>query len=263
MITKAVILARGLGTRMRAVDENSKLDPEQAKIAELGIKALIPIADNKTFLDFVLDNVRSAGCTEICLVIGDEHERLKDFCRKNRFSFSIQKQPLGTANAVLSAEKFIGKGEHFLVINSDNIYPVNVLQSLLKLNQTGLIGFERKGLIAKSNIAADKIAKFAVIEFDENNYLERIIEKPDKIAENSYVSMNAWSFSPQIFEACKNIKPSVRNEFEITDAVQFAIENLGEKFKVVISNEGVLDLSSRMDIAGVIKKINENGHKYR
>ena len=243
---------------MRAVDESSKLDSEQAKIAELGVKALIPIAENKTFLDFALENLRSAGFTEICLVIGDEHEILKDFCRKNGLHFAIQEKPLGTANAVLSAENF-ANGDNFLVANSDNIYPVNSLQHLRDLNAAGLVAFDRQSLIAKSNISAEKIAKFAVIEFDENNYLTRIVEKPETVAENSFVSMNAWLFSNKIFEACRNIKPSVRNELELTDAVQFAIKNLGEKFKIITSNEGVLDLSSRADIEKVIEKLIKNG----
>jgi dTDP-glucose pyrophosphorylase len=258
MITKAVVLARGLGTRMRKNDSVSNISSEQAKIAELGVKALIPIAEDKTFLDFVLENLRSAGFTEICLVIGEEHEILKDFCRKNGLQFAIQEKPLGTANAVLSAEKFVN-GDNFLAINSDNIYPINSLQQLQNLNTAGLIAFNRQSLIAKSNISAEKIAKFAVVEFDENNYLTRIVEKPETVAENSFVSMNAWLFSSKIFEACCNIKPSVRNELELTDAVQFAIENLGEKFKITTSNEGVLDLSSRADIEKVVEKLIKNG----
>jgi glucose-1-phosphate thymidylyltransferase len=262
MTTKAVILARGLGTRMRAVDEKSTLNSAQTKVAELGVKALIPIVGERTFLDFVVESLRSADFTETCLVIGDEHEILKDFCRKNGLSFVIQEKPLGTANAVLAAEKF-ANDEHFLVINSDNLYPDNALRQLQNLTGTGLVAFNRESLIAKSNISAEKIQKFAVIEFDENNYLTRIVEKPANIVENSFVSMNAWLFSPNIFEACKNIDISSRGEFELADAVKFAIENLGEKFKAVYSNGGVSDLSSRADIESVARKLTENGFKYK
>jgi dTDP-glucose pyrophosphorylase len=71
--------------------------------------------------------------------------------------------------------------------------------------------------------------------------------------------MNAWLFSPNIFEACREINLSPRGEFELTDAVNFAIEHLGEKFKVVFSNEGVLDLSSRADVEKLSEKLIENG----
>jgi dTDP-glucose pyrophosphorylase len=258
MITKAVILARGLGTRMRAVDENSNLDSAQTKIAEIGVKALIPIADGKTFLDFVLQNIRSAGFSEICLVIGNEHEILKDFCRKNDLSFAIQKNPIGTANAVLSAESFVN-GEHFLMVNSDNLYPINDLRRLKELNSVGLVAYYKQSLIAKSNISEEKINKFAVLEIYANNMLEKITEKPETTAKEAFISMNAWIFSPKIFDACQSVGLSKRGEYELSDAVNFAVETLGERFKIIKSDEGVLDLSSRADIEKVVVKLGKNG----
>ena len=255
-ITKAVILARGLGTRMKAQNGNETLNPEQAKIANLGIKTLMPIANGKTLLDFIFENLHSSGFTEICLVIGEEHQNIRDFCatKPYKISYAIQPKPLGTADAVLSSEKFVGD-DLFLTVNSDNLYPVNALQQLNNSNQAGLIAFTRKDLIKQSNISAEKIAKFAVIELDENDYLQKIIEKPRQVFDEAFISMNAWVFSPKIFTACRNIKPSIRGEFELADAVMFAIENLGEKFKAVKSNEGVLDLSNRADIQSVAQKL--------
>lgn len=258
MITKAVILARGLGTRMRAGNENIKLNSEQAEIAKLGVKTLMPIAGNRTFLDFVLDNLRQAGFKEICLVIGDEHEILKDFCRKNNLEFAIQKEPIGTANAVYSAQKFVGK-DNFLTLNSDNLYPIEVLQRLQNSETAGLIAFHQEGLIKESNISAEKIKKFAIVDFDEKGNLRKVVEKPEFINENQvFVSMNAWIFTPKIFTACEKIEKSERGEFELTTAVQYAIENLDEIFKVETYNGGVLDLSSREDIAKVIEKLMNN-----
>lgn len=251
-ISKAVILARGLGTRMRAGSSNANLDKKQTEIASLGIKTLMPVVGNKTLLEFIFESLNEAGFSDFCLVIGSEHKPIRDFCATldYKISFAVQEKPLGTANAVLSAEKFAG-GENFLSVNSDNLYPVNALRKLRELNQSGLIAFEKKGLIEKSNISEEKINKFAVVELDGENYLKKIIEKPETVEENSLISMNAWIFAPKIFEACRWIKPSPRGEFEIADAVLFAIEKLGEKFKAVKSDEGVLDLSSRADIQKV------------
>ncbi len=67
-----------------------------------------------------------------------------------------------------------------------------------------------------------------------------------------YVSMNCWSFGPAIFGACAAIGPSPRGELELTDAVQYAIDELGVRFRVLPFHEGVLDLSSRSDIRGVV-----------
>lgn len=251
-LEKAVILARGLGTRMRAKTDESKLNFEQKRFADAGIKTLVPIFEGKALLDFIFENLLSAGFSQICLVIGAEHQAIRNFCADKPFdiSFAIQENPLGTANAVSAAKDF-AKDELFLVVNSDNLYPVSDLQKLNELTQVGLIGFDRKGLIEKSNISPERIEKFAVLEFDENNFLTEIIEKPETVAENSFVSMNAWIFSPKIFEACEKIEISLRGEYELTAAVMFAVQKLDEKFKVIKSENGVLDLSSRADIASV------------
>lgn len=253
---KAVILARGLGTRMRASDNSSALDEKQAEIAAKGIKALIPIAGEKTLLDFIFESLSRAGFTKICLVIGDEHQEIRDFCRKTDYdiSFAVQENPLGTANAVSAAENF-ADGENILTVNSDNIYPVNALAELRKLDLAGLIAFDKQSLIAKSNIDEAKINKFAVLDFDGNDCLRKIVEKPERTNKDALISMNAWMLSPKIFEACRNIEISSRGEYELADAVNYAIKNLGEKFRAVYSSEGVLDLSSRADISKVMEKL--------
>jgi dTDP-glucose pyrophosphorylase len=257
-IKKVVVLARGLGNRMRAENFQVNLNSEQQKVAEIGVKALIPITKNRTFLDFIVENLRNTGFTEICLVIGDEHEILKNFCRRNNLQFAIQKEPLGTSDAVFSAKDFV-KNDKFLVVNSDNLYPIEALQKLQQIENAGLIAFHRNGLISESNISADKIKKFATVDFDDDGILQKIIEKPQFISEKEiYISMNAWVFSPKIFDACQQIEKSERGEFELTAAVQFAIDNLGEKFRVETYNGGVLDLSSREDIEKVIKKLAQN-----
>ena len=243
---------------MRAADEGAVLTKEQTLVASQGIKALIPVADGKTMLELILENLADAGFVDLCLVIGPEHDTIRKFCSVNdlQVSFAVQQEPLGTSDAVLAAESFIGPDDLFLVVNSDNLYPVEGLRRLRNEARPALIGFERSSLIAKSNISEDRIAKFAAVEIDDARNLIRIVEKPNDIAASSYVSMNAWLFSPKIFDACKAIGPSERGEYEITAAVQYAIDVLGERFAVVTSNEGVLDLSSRADIESVSRFVN-------
>lgn len=243
---------------MRAADESAVLTKEQTLVASQGIKALIPVADGKTMLELMLENLADAGFVDLCLVIGPEHDTIRKFCSVNdlQVSFAVQQEPLGTSDAVLAAESFIGPDDLFLVVNSDNLYPVEGLRRLRNEARPALIGFERSSLIAKSNISEDRIAKFAAVEIDDERNLIRIVEKPKDIAASSYVSMNAWLFSPKIFDACKAIGPSERGEYEITAAVQYAIDVLGERFAVVTSNEGVLDLSSRADIESVSRFVN-------
>lgn len=239
---------------MRASARRSELTAEQARFADVGIKTLIPITGGKAMLELIVENLTAAGFDDVCLVIGPEHDAIREFCAQRRLGvkFTVQREPLGTADAVLAAEPFVTSDELFLVVNSDNLYPVEGLRLLRETGRPGMLAFDRAALIDKSNIAADRIAKFAIAEVDDQGFLRRIVEKPESVGRNALVSMNAWLFSPAIFEACRAIAPSERREYEITSAVQYAIDELGEEFVALRTDAGVLDLSSRDDIAGVV-----------
>ena len=259
---KAVILARGLGTRMRKADTSVALNAEQAGIAAAGVKAMMP-AMGRPFLDYVLSGLADAGYRRICLVIGPEHDIIRNYYGSLKYerlsvSFAVQREPRGTADAVAPAQDFAG-GDDFVVINSDNYYPPEALKGLKALQGAGLAGFERDAMIAGSNIPAERIAKFACIEA-VGGVMKRIIEKPspevlEKMPQPIVLSMNCWRFTSKIFEGCAKIKPSARGELELTDAVQYTIDKLGEKYAVVPVMAGVLDLSSREDIAPVIERL--------
>ena len=259
-LTKAVILARGLGTRMRKADDGAELSEAEQAVAATGVKAMIPIADGHTFVEFVLSELADVGYTDVCLVIGPEHDAVRAFFEglpmsRLRLHFAIQAEPLGTADAVAAVAQFAGDDD-VLVINSDNYYPPEALAGLRELEGPGLAAFEREGMLAGSNIPADRISKFAVIETNADGSMSKILEKPEPdvvaaLPEPISVSMNCWRFGPKIFAACAAIEPSPRGELEITDAVQYAIDELGETFAAPRFSAPVLDLSSRADIAPV------------
>ena len=256
---KAVILARGLGTRMRQTDAYAAINQEQAAMAASGAKALIPIG--RPFLDYVLTLLADAGYRRICLVIGPEHDAIRDYygrqLRPERISieFAVQEQPKGTADAVAAAESFAGD-DGFLAINSVNYYPLIALKSLREQPGAATALFDEDSMLRSGNVTQDRLAKFAFGIVDSDGFLERLVEKPDAATwsqrpKPAWLSMNCWKFSPAIFAACRAIRPSPRNEFEITDAVQYSIGVLGERYRVFAIREGVLDLTSRADIATV------------
>jgi glucose-1-phosphate thymidylyltransferase len=263
MTSKAVILARGLGKRMRAADDGAVVDQSQAAIADQGIKAMIPIG--RPFLDYVLSALADADCNDICLVIGPEHSTIRNYYERPgllnrvRVSFAIQESPIGTADAVLAAERFVGT-DRFLVMNADNYYPIAAFAALRDLRGPGLIAFGRDALIADGHIPAERITRFALLDIDPDGYLRRIVEKPDvdtarAMSGHAFVSMNVWAFDESIFEPCRTVPPSARGELEIPVAVQHAIDNYGFRFRAVPMHAPVLDLSSRGDIAGVAKEL--------
>jgi len=260
---KAVILARGLGTRMRRADAEAALDSKQAAAADVGIKALIPIG--RPFLDYVLSALADAGYRHICLGVATEHDSLRrryeEEAPPQRLSiaYAVQVEPRGTADAVASAEEFAGD-DHFLVINSDNYYPAEALRRLRETDGFATALFERESMFAGSNIAPERLRQFAVGRINGRGLLEQILEKPSEstlaaLPQPLWLSMNCWRFGPAIFEACRNIKPSPRGEFEVTDAVQYVIDVLGQPFRAVTVRAPVLDMTSRRDVGTMAEKL--------
>lgn len=262
-VVKAVILARGLGTRMRRPDGSAALDPAQAAAADGGVKGMIPIG--RPFLDYVLSALADAGYREACLVIGPEHGAVREHyardgdARRMRVRFAVQAAPLGTADAVLAAEEFVG-GDPFLVINSDNYYPAAVLAALREHGAPALAGFDADALGRGGNVTPERIASFALLDVAPDGTLRRIVEKPDEATRRSLgaaslVSMNCWLFTPDIFGACRRVVPSARGELELPHAVQSLIDEHGMRFAVLPMHAPVLDLSSRADVAAVAARL--------
>jgi glucose-1-phosphate thymidylyltransferase len=259
---KAVVLARGKVTRMQRLDETAVVDSDQAKVAATGLKAMIPF--RRPFLDYVLSALADAGCTAVCLVIGPEHEMVRDYYERTRppqrlrVAFAIQAEPRGTADAVLAAEPFAGS-DPFLVLNADNYYPVEVCRALVALNGPGLPAFGRKALVEQSNIDPERIRSFAMLTIGEDGMLQDIVEKPDPGTfarlQDVRVSMNCWRFAPSIFEACRKVEVSARGEVELPNAVRLAIKVMGERMQTIPVDVGVLDLSRREDIAEVEQRL--------
>lgn len=254
MIARAVILARGLGTRLRAADDTAHLDEAQRRAADAGLKPLMPI-NGRPFLDYVLNTLADAGLRRIALVVAPDHRALRQRYVSDAppsriaLDFIVQPDACGTANAVLMVEPWTN-GESFLVMNADNLYPVEALRDLARLEEPGLSGFGADDLVCSSNILPERITAFACIDVDANGYLSSIVEKPVKNVAPAprIISMNLWRFDRRIFDACRDVPQSRRGEFELPEAVGLAVSR-GVRFRVVPARGPVLDLSRRADAA--------------
>ena len=212
----------------------------------------------------MLSALADAGFTEVCVVVGPEHGGVRDYYDRTapsrlRVSFAIQDRPLGTADAVLAAAGFIGD-ESFVVLNSDNYYPADVLRELRAAGEPALPAFERQTLVQDGNIPPERIARYALLDVDAEGYLRRIVEKPDAATARAFgphaaVSMNVWLLTPSILEACRRVPPSARGEVELPNAVQWAIDHLGMRIRAVPVQAAVLDLSHRGDIPVVAARL--------
>jgi len=119
--------------------------------------------------------------------------------------------------------------------------------------------------VRASNIPAERLRAFALGLVNAEGVLTDLIEKPDEdiwrtlgrtVGSRALVSMNCWRLPTAIFSVCRALKPSARGELELPQAIRDAIA-AGMRFKVIRSDEGVLDLSRRVDIAAVAHRLRD------
>ena len=235
----------------------ASLDAAQAAAADAGLKAMMPFG--RPFLDYVLDSLADAGFGEVALVLGPEHESVREYyralsTRRITIRFAEQAQPLGTADAVWSAREWAG-AEPFVVLNADNLYPADALARLASGTGPALPGFVRDSL----GIPIDRIGSFALLESDVRGQLTRIVEKPGTEAvrlagPGALISMNIWRFDERIFGPCRDVPVSPRGERELPQAVALALDR-GLTFEVFPAAGPVLDLSRRDDVAAVARAL--------
>jgi glucose-1-phosphate thymidylyltransferase len=235
-------------------------DPAAAALADVGAKAMIPIAAGRPFLDFAIQALLDAGIDDVCLIVPPGDSPVRDYYSSvsakltgARLSFAVQDQPRGTADAVAAGKDWAGE-EPFLVLNSDNFYPPAALAQLAAAQPPALLAFVRDALVAHSNIPAERIARFAVLDVDDAGMLRRIVEKPADAAMfardgKTSVSMTCWAFTREIFAACAAIAPDpARGEYELPSAVQYSIDALAARYAALPCAAGVLDLTGREDV---------------
>ncbi|WP_310569898.1 sugar phosphate nucleotidyltransferase [Gemmatimonas sp.] len=262
MIRSAVIMAGGLGTRMRRSDDTATLEASQVAAADSGVKGMIPI--KRPFLDYLLSALADASITDVLLVIGPDHDAVRQYFTREappsrvRLRFVVQPAPIGTANAVTVAAAVLGDAP-FLVLNADNYYPINAFRALAVADSAGVVAFDREALVRDGNIEAERVRAFAVLDVDRDDMLCGIIEKPgaalDLTSESAkWVGMNLWAVTSAIVDACRRVPVSARGEFELPEAVGLALRE-GVPVRAVRLSAPVLDLSRRSDIAGVVDRL--------
>jgi len=276
-----VILAGGASSRLKKSLNDVDLDKNVSDLAKSSHKTLIPLGkDKRPLIYFILKNSLNAGVSEVFLITSPENSAFKDFIQsevfKDSFSdinikFAIQykskdrEKPLGTSDALMQAmdQHEVLKSNSFVIINGDNLYSVNSLNSLYELDekQHSLISYDRDGL----NFPHERLTKFALINVDENNQLINIIEKPpieevdnfrDKL-DKIRVSMNIFKFfGPTIYPYIKNcpLHPE-RKEKEIPEAVRNYIKDFPNSFNALPFFEHIPDLTSAKDILNIVKAI--------
>lgn len=208
---KAVILAAGLGTRMRPLTFTKP-------------KFLLPVA-GKPALDHVLLLLKNVGIDEIAMVVGYGREqiveRYGDGSRLGvKLRYLYQKKLLGTANAVSLVEDFVG-GDRFLVMNGDTLVDQESLDTLLKRYEEVGSSKDFGGIMA--TIEVEEPEQFGIV-FLKGRKVSEIVEKPKRI-KSRLANAGIYIFDPTIFESIKRTKKSKRGEYELTTSMKIFINS--------------------------------------
>ena len=205
---KGIILHGGHGTRLRP-------------LTHTGPKQLIPVA-NKPISQYVLDDLRNSGITDIVIVLGNVYsEKVKEYYADgNKFGVKItyinQGEPKGIAHAVGLCEEFVGNNS-FIVYLGDNLLKGGVQRLVKKFEAS-----DQDAMVLLCQVKEPQ--QFGVAKFDENGKLVKLIEKPKEPPSN-YALTGIYFFKPIAFEMIKQLKTSWRGELEITEAIQLLLEN--------------------------------------
>jgi glucose-1-phosphate thymidylyltransferase len=202
---KGLILSGGRGTRLRPLTYTSA-------------KQLVPVA-NKPVLFYGIESLAAAGIREVGIVVGDTQAEIRAAVGDGsawgiRVTYIEQDAPRGLAHAVLISEPFIGD-QPFVVYLGDNLLNKGIGRFVDEFNR------ERPAAqILLARVPDPQM--FGVAELSEGRVV-RLIEKPQE-PRSDLALVGVYMFSPAVFDAVRSIKPSFRNELEITDAIQTLID---------------------------------------
>lgn len=194
---RGIILAGGAGTRL-------------SPLTKVTSKQLLPVY-NKPMIYYPLETLIKAGIREIMIIVAPDHAG--DFVKLLgsgkefgcKFTYEVQDKPNGLAEAFVIGENFIDK-ENVALILGDNLFEDTFVDPVKN--------FKSGALVFASEVQDPE--RFGVVEFDENNKVLSIVEKP-KEPKSKYAVTGMYVYDNTVIQKAKSLTPSARGEIEITD----------------------------------------------
>ena len=236
---KGIILHGGHGTRLRP-------------LTHTGPKQLLPIA-NKPMSQYCIESIKDTGINEIGIVIGGiGANKVKEYYGDGKefgvkITYISQEYPKGIAHAIQLCKNFVNE-EKFLVFLGDNI----IQKRIDKIAEE----FENSNADASILLCeVDNPSRFGIADLKDGKII-KIMEKTKDPPTNLAVT-GIYFLTPKIFEIIKRLKPSWRNELEITDALQMLLEE-GNKITYDTITDYWKDTGTPEDILNANKEILKN-----
>ena len=201
---KGIILAGGKGTRLYP-------------ITSVTTKSLLPIY-NKPMIYYPLSTLMLSGIRDILIIATPEDSsKFKQLLGNGKnfgikLTYEIQFEPNGIAQAFIIGESFIGNDDVCLILGDNIFYGKTLPKTLLKINKY----IEKNNDAIIFGYSVNDPERYGVLEFNENNKVISIQEKPSKPKSN-YAAVGLYFYKNDVIDIAKNISPSSRGELEITD----------------------------------------------
>ncbi|MEM3880839.1 MAG: sugar phosphate nucleotidyltransferase [Candidatus Bathyarchaeia archaeon] len=206
---KAVILAAGEGVRLQPITAT-----RPKHLIKLGGKAI---------LEHCIDALKSNGLTDIIIVTHYMSEAIRQYFGDGekmdvKITYVEQKAVLGTGNAVSTVEPDVD-GD-FALVYGDLLFAPNILKAVLNRFET------EDAAAVMSVVPVDKPENYGIVELDSKKAVKRIVEKPAAgEAPSNLANAGIYVLSKEIFEKLRQIRASVRGEWELTDALSLLIKD--------------------------------------
>jgi len=240
---KGIILAGGRATRLRP-------------LTKITSKQLLPVY-NKPMIYYPLETLLKAGIKDILIIVAPDYSgHFLNLLGSGRefganFTYEIQDEPKGLADAFIVGENFIGDDSVTMILG-DNIFDYDFSEHIKNF---------KKG----ASVFAKKVhdpKRFGVVEFDKNMKARSIEEKPEK-PKSDYAVVGIYTYDNRVVNYAKNLKPSDRGEIEITDLNNIYLKNNELSVNIidgVWEDAGTFDSLLRASTIMAKKACEEDGH---
>ena len=226
---KGVLICGGSGTRLRP-------------LTEITNKSLLPVYD-RPLVEFPLQTLIDAGIKDIIVISGNEHiDQMASYLGSDKkrgctFSYRVQEKANGIAQALGLAEEFADGGS-ICAILGDNMYFDNLSTTIRAFKSGGHVFLKEVRDPERFGIASlDTLACGRATRDDKTVHIESIEEKPTQ-PKSHFAVTGCYLYDHRCFEVIRNLKPSARGEFEITDVSKWYLEH-GELTATILQDEWI------------------------